>query len=172
MNFDTPYGIKFSTNSSTGVGSAIAGFVTPLQLTPGGINFNVPVVTSITGLSLIKSSSASGGIGYATGAGSSQIQSPSKSTAVTLNNICGKIQMAASALGATTSVSFTFNNNTIAATDVVIVNIATSATTNTYVITVDAVASGSCRIHLRNISATSRSEALVLNFAVIKAVQD
>jgi hypothetical protein len=136
---------------------------TPLQLV-GNLIYASTFATSI------KTQSGSG-IGYATGAGGAQTQSTSKSTAVTLNNICGKIQMAASALGATTSVSFTFNNNTIAETDVVIVNIATSATTNTYVITVDAVASGSCRIHLRNISATSRSEALVLNFAVIKAVQ-
>lgn len=152
----------FRTASSGTAGTSIS-WNTPLQLANN-------LIYASTFATSIKTQSGSG-IGYATGAGSSEIQSPSKSTAVTLNNICGKIQMAASALGATTSVSFTFNNNTIAATDVVIVNIATTATTNTYVITVDAVASGSCRIHLRNISATSRSEALVLNFAVIKAVQ-
>lgn len=39
-----------------------------------------------------------------------------------------------------------------------------------YQILVDAVAAGSCRIHLRNESAGSLSEALVLNFAVIKGV--
>jgi len=152
----------FRTASSGTAGTPIS-WNTPLQLV-GNLIYASTFATSI------KTQSGSG-IGYATGAGSSETQSTSKSTAVTLDKICGKIQMAASALGATTSVSFTFNNSTIAATDVVIVNIATSATTNTYFITVDAVASGSCRIHLRNISATSRSEALVLNFAVIKAVQ-
>jgi hypothetical protein len=124
----------------------------------------------IRGSSSILSTSTSAGVGYRTGAGSTQTQSTNKSTGVTLNNICGQITMNGAALGATTSVSFTFTNSTIAATDVVIVNIASAATTNTYLLTVDAVATGSCRIHLRNISATSRSEALVLNFAVIKAV--
>jgi len=127
-------------------------------------------VGPIRGSSSILSQSASAGVGYRTGAGSTQTQSTNKSTGVTLNNICGQITMSGAALGATTSVSFTFTNSTIAATDVVIVNIASAATTNTYLLTVDAVATGSCRIHLRNISATSRSEALVLNFAVIKAV--
>ena len=124
----------------------------------------------IRGISSILSQSTSAGVGYRTGAGSTQTQSTSKSTGVTLNNICGQITMNGAALGATTSVSFTFTNSTIASTDVVIVNIASAATTNTYLLTVDSVAAGSCRIHLRNISATSRSEALVLNFAVIKAV--
>jgi len=152
----------FRTASSGTAGTPIS-WNTPLQL----VNNLVYASTFATS---IKTQSGSG-IGYATGAGGSETQSTSKSTAVTLDKICGKIQMASSALGALTSVSFTFNNSTIAATDVVIVNIATTATTNTYNITVDAVASGSCRIQLRNISATSRSEALVLNFAVIKAVQ-
>ena len=39
-----------------------------------------------------------------------------------------------------------------------------------YAVQVDAVAAGSCRIQLRNISAGSLSEALTLNFAVFKAV--
>lgn len=120
--------------------------------------------------STVTTVSSTATIGYATTAGGTQTQSTNKSTGVTLNKICGQITMANVALAATTSVSFTLTNSTIAATDVVIVNIASAATTNTYTITVDAVAAGSCRIHLRNISATSRTEALVLNFAVIKAV--
>jgi hypothetical protein len=54
----------------------------------------------------------------------------------------------------------------IAAGDVVIVNIASGATTSSYGVGVQAVAAGSCSIHLRNVTAaTSLSEALVLNFA-------
>lgn len=175
MNFGLPYSIKLSQNSSTGVGSSITGWVTPIELTTGSVNFNVPIGSSINGQSSIKSSSASAGVGYATGAGSSVTQTTSKSTAVTLNNICGKIQMAASSLAGNTNVSFTLNNSTIAATDVVIVNASnvggSSPTANTYMVTVDSVLAGSCRILVRNVSAVSAAQALILNFAVIKAVQ-
>lgn len=113
---------------------------------------------------------ATKGVGYGTGAGGTVTQATSKATGVTLNKVCGQITMNNAALAAATSVSFTLTNSAIAATDVVVVNIATTATANSYAITVDAVAAGSCRIQLRNISAGSLSEALVLNFAVIKGV--
>ncbi|MBA2466881.1 MAG: hypothetical protein H0V46_04670 [Sphingomonas sp.] len=115
-------------------------------------------------------SSGTAGNGYSTGAGGAVVQATNKSTAVTLNKICGRVTMANTSLAAAASVSFTLTNSTIAATDVVLVNIASAGTTNAYVITVDAVAAGSCRIHLRNLSAAALGEALVLNFAVTKAV--
>lgn len=158
----------FRTASSGTAGTSIS-WIQPLELTTSFIYFNLPIATSV------KSSSASAGVGYATGAGNSITQLTSKSTAVTLNNICGKIQMSAASLAANTNVSFTFNNSTIAATDVVIVNasnVAGSApTANTYIVVVDAVLAGSCRILVRNTSASSAAQALILNFAVIKAVQ-
>lgn len=109
-------------------------------------------------------------IGYATGAGSTVTQLTSKATGVTLNKACGQITMHNASLAATTSVSFTLTNSAIAATDVVIVNIASGATTNSYITTVQAVAAGSCSITLRNYTAGALGEAVVLNFAVIKGV--
>lgn len=109
------------------------------------------------------------GIGYGAGAGGSVSQSTSKSTAVTLNKASGQIVMHAAALAAATSVSFTLTNNVIAATDVIAVNVASAASANAYQVGVDAVAGGSCRIQVRNVSGGSLSEAPVLNFAVIKA---
>jgi len=164
--------------ANTGVANADITWTNNIGLSPSGFtcytaasfSSSVSATTSVSAGTSIKSTSTSAGVGYATGAGGAQTQSTSKSTGVTLNNICGQITMNAASLAATTSVSFTLTNSSIAATDVMIVNIASAATTNTYVVTVDTVASGSCRIHLRNISATSRSEALVLNFAVIKSV--
>jgi hypothetical protein len=79
--------------------------------------------------------------------------------------------MNAATLNRNTGVSFTLNNTFIAATDVLIVNIASGATANIYTATVDAVAAGSCVIHLHNHSTgTDLSEAVVLNFVVIKGV--
>jgi len=110
------------------------------------------------------------GIGYVAGAGGAATQATSKSTGVTLNKVAGQITMNAAALAADASVSFILTNSVIAASDVLIVNIGAGATADAYMVTVDQVAAGSARIQLRNVSASPLSEALVLNFAVIKAV--
>ena len=126
---------------------------------------------AITASSSVKSTSTSGGLGYATGAGGTVTQATSKSTGVTLDKICGEIVMNNATLNRETAVSFTLTNSAIAATDVVVVNIKSAATANAYNVAVTAVAAGSCRIQVHNLLAgTDLSEALVLNFAVIKAV--
>lgn len=95
-------------------------------------------------------------------------QATSKATDVTINDRCGVITMNGAALAAATSVSFTANCAAVDANDTVVINIASGATVNSYVIGVDAVAAGSFRIHLRNITAAaSLSEALVLNYSII-----
>ena len=128
------------------------------------------LIQNLTNTGSILSSSATGGVGYATGAGGAVTQATSKSTGVTLNTVAGAITMNGAALANATSVSFTLTNSAIAARDCVNVNIQSVATADSYFVQADAVAAGSCRIQLRNISAGSLSEALVLNFAVIKAV--
>ena len=106
--------------------------------------------------------------GYSTGSGGTVTQITDKTTGVTLNKASGQITMNAAALAAATSVSFTLTNSTIAATDIVLVSVASGGTANTYQVGVDAIAAGSCRIHVRNVSALSQSEAIVLTFTVIK----
>lgn len=118
----------------------------------------------------VTSNSATSGIGYATGAGGSQTQSTDKTTGVTLNKICGRITMNSASLAAGAEVSFTLTNSTIAATDVVYVCIASGATAGAYNVQVDAVAAGSCRISLGNMSTGPLSEAVVLNYVVVKSV--
>ena len=104
------------------------------------------------------------------GAGGSVTQATSKSTGVTLHKASGQLIMNNAALAAGTSVSFTLTNSVIAATDALIVNIADGAAADSYDVAVSAVGAGNARIQLRNIAAGSLAEALVLNFAVIKAV--
>lgn len=110
-----------------------------------------------------------GKFGYSTGGGT-VTQATNKTTAVTLNAKSGQITMNNASMSSNTTAGFTLTNSFIAATDVVIVNIASGATADGYILTVDAVAAGSCRISVRHNSGGALSEALVLNFVVIKGV--
>lgn len=98
-----------------------------------------------------------------------ETQLTSKSTGVTLNTITGEITMNGAALASDTTVSFTLTNSTIAATDVLILNHIATGTAGAYLLNAQAAA-GSASINVRNITAASLSEAIVIAFAVIKAV--
>ena len=107
-------------------------------------------------------------IGYAAAAQGTVTQLTDKSTGVTLNKSAGQITMNNATLNATTNVAFVLTNSLLSAKDVVIVNVAggTAATTS-YNCWVSGHAAGSATIVLRNITAGSLSEAVVLNFAII-----
>jgi hypothetical protein len=110
------------------------------------------------------------GIGAGNSNGGTVTQATNKSTAVTLNRISGKITMNNASLASATSVAFTVNNATVEADDVPVVSLASGqATAATYQVTVDSSAAGSFVICVRNTSGGSLSEALVINFVVIKA---
>jgi hypothetical protein len=159
LNYDTNTVNVAATTASTSTTSGaliVAGGV--------GIGGNLNVGGSI------KSTSATAGIGYGTGAGGTVTQATSKSTGVTLNKVSGQITMNAAALSAAAEVSFTFTNSTIAATDVVVTAISSGATAGAYNTHVDALAAGSCRISITNFSTGPLSEAIVINFVVIKGV--
>ena len=108
--------------------------------------------------------------GYKIGTGAAVTQLTSKVTAVTIDAICGQITTSNSSISNGQILSFTVNNNTVVATDVVIANIASGATADVYDLTVTAVASGSFRLQIHNKTNSSYTDALVINFAVIKAV--
>jgi hypothetical protein len=110
---------------------------------------------------------ASEELGYAAAAQGVVTQATSKSTAVTLNKSAGQITTNAAALGATTTVTFTFNNSTISTNDTVILTVAAGATAGGYNAWVTGLNAGSATIALRNITGGSLSEAVVLNWAVI-----
>jgi hypothetical protein len=118
----------------------------------------------------IRSIHATEGIGYATGAGGAVTQATSKATGVTLNKACGQITTATDALAAGAEVTFIVTNSAVAATDAIVANHASGGTVGAYSVSVSAVAAGSFRITITNLSGGSLSEALVINFAVIKGV--
>jgi hypothetical protein len=107
--------------------------------------------------------------GYGTGAGSTATQSPNKTTSVTLNKPCGQITCSNAALAADTTVSFTLTNNTIEAGDVLVLNHVSGGTVGSYLLNAQSAA-GSATINIRNISTGPLSEAIVIAYAIIKAV--
>jgi hypothetical protein len=140
-------------------------------LVGGAARFQVTKAGAVTAAGSVKSTSASGGIGYATGAGGVVTQATSKSTGVTLDKVCGTITMHNATLAHQTPVAFTLTNSAIEATDVVAVCVKSGGTAGAYLVSAGAVAAGSCSITLFNCqTAGNLSEAVVLQFAVIKAV--
>lgn len=112
------------------------------------------------------SSSSTGGIGYAAGAGGTVTQAASRTTGVTLNKVSGAITLA-SASGSMTPTTFTVANSTVAATDVVMVCQKSGA--DKYIALVTAVAAGSFSITFYTTGGTT-TEQPVFNYAVMKAV--
>jgi hypothetical protein len=105
------------------------------------------------------------GLGYGAGSGGTVTQATSKGTTVTLNKPTGQITMNNAALLPATSVAFQLNNSLIGIYDTLIC--AASQNANYSVETLQ-VGAGGCAIRVTNITAGSLSEALVINFAIIK----
>lgn len=132
--------------------------------------------SSIQAGNSIKSTNSSAGVGYGTGAGGSVTQITNRATGVTLNTICGKIQTDTTSLAAGASAEFTVTNSAVALNDVVVVsqqsgssNVAgVAGTTHVHVVT---VAASSFILSVDNQSTTTaETGAIIINFAVIKAV--
>lgn len=135
-----------------------------IHIEPYPWQFNSPSPGGLT------SSSPTAGIGYATGAGGTVTQATDKSTAVTLNKICGQITMNAASLAAGAEVVFTVTNSACAATDVPYAIHQTAGTAGSYLVNTCNVAAGSFQITVSNASAGALAEAIVLGFFIHKAV--
>ena len=121
---------------------------------------------SVTTGQAVLAISATGGLGYGTGAGGTVTQATSRTTGVTLNTVCGAITLV-SAAGTATWQTFTVTNSAVAATDTV--NVCQKSGTDKYMMFVTAVAAGSFNISFATTGGTT-TEQPVFNFAVIKAV--
>jgi hypothetical protein len=113
---------------------------------------------------------ASQEIGYSAAAQGTVTQATDKSTGVTLNKSVGRITMNNAALAGGAAVSFTLTNSTISTNDTIIVcvsSVTTGSSAGAYTSYVSNMTAGSASITLRNLSATSYSEAVIINFAII-----
>lgn len=113
--------------------------------------------------------SATGVLGYGAGAGGTVTQSTSKSTAVTLNRPSGRIIMNNAALAANTSVVFSLNNSTMIQGDTLSVCIVGgTAGVATYEVNCFYNNSAPAYITLKNITGGALSEAVQIQFNVIR----
>lgn len=122
-----------------------------------------------TAVGAVLSSSPTAGIGYAAGAGGAVTQATDKSTTVVSNTITTAVTLNNAALAAATIVSFTFANSSIAATDTVVIEHQSAGTSAAYSFNAFPGA-GSAVISVRNNTAGSLSEAIVLRITVLKSV--
>jgi len=114
-----------------------------------------------------------GGIGYGTGAGGSVTQITSRSTGVTVNALCGKITTDTTSLAAEASAVFTVTNSAVEIGDVIAVSQRSGSDGGNTAVNVTTVAAGSFALRTSNNNAsggTAETGAIIINFAVIKAV--
>lgn len=125
---------------------------------------------TITASGAVTSSSASAGIGYATGAGGAVTQITSAATGVTLSRVTGQITTVALTTAAAVEERFTVTNTAVAATDVIVLG-TTYNGAGLPMLSVVNVTAGSFDVVISNVHATNALNALmVINFAVVKAV--
>jgi len=131
-----------------------------------------PVLGAATGTSLAVTgavtSSGTAGVGYATGAGGAVTQTVGRTNPTpSINKPTGSITLF-SAAGTTAYTSFTVNNNTVAATDSIILS--QQSGTDRYELNVTKItAAASFEITFRTTGGTT-TETPIFNFAVIKGV--
>jgi hypothetical protein len=139
----------------------------------GGPVLTTPTIGVATGTSLSTTGnqviSGAGKQGYTTGSGGTVTQATSKSTSVTLNKPTGQIILNNAALAGDTTVSFTLTNSVIEGGDILILNHISAGSAGSYLLNAQSTA-GSANMNVRNITTGSLSEAIVIAFAVIKAV--
>lgn len=118
----------------------------------------------------IRQHHATNGIGYGTGAGGAVTQATNRSTGVTVNKSSGAITTDTTSLAAGAEATFTVTNSAVAIGDVVALSSRSGAAATT-VAYVSAVAAGSFDITISNLHAsTAETGAIIINFAVVKAV--
>ena len=88
---------------------------------------------------------------------------------MTLSKSNGSITLDAANLNAATTVSFTLTNTVIEAGDILVMNHLSGGTAGAYTLNAQCAA-GSAAINVRNVTAGNLAEAIVIRFAVIKAV--
>ena len=143
------------------------------QVVASGGTLTLEAGATLSAAVALKSSSPSGGVGYATGAGAAVTQLTNRTTGVTINAICGQITTHNASLAAEGTAKFTVTNSAVAIGDTVIVTQQSGSNGGGTIVHVTTVANGSFEIavHNGNVAAgTAETGAIIINFSVIKAV--
>jgi hypothetical protein len=113
---------------------------------------------------------ASQELGYSAAAQGTVTQATDKSTGVTLNKSAGRITMNNAALAGGAVASFILTNSLISTNDTISVCVSSNTTgsaAGAYTTYISYLSAGTALISLRNLSATSYSEAVIINYTII-----
>lgn len=163
----------FAAGGRTSIGAAAS---TEVQAGSGGVyirNYPSVAANTLVGAALVDFNVTPAGaqlstpqlLGYGTGAGGTVTQPTNKSTAVTLNKPCGRITTHNASLPGGTSVAFTFNNSLIGTDDGV--DVWCSSPQN-YKVRTGVPSTGSVPVYIENTTISGLSDALTINFRVLK----
>ncbi len=131
---------------------------------------NLTVLGNITSNIALERVLSSGPIGFVSNAGSIVTQSTNKANLVAMSKVCGQIITSNASLSANTSVGFRFYNEYISSTDILVLNIAAGASEASSRVQVESMNANLANIRIYNIGGGTLSEAITLNYALIKAV--
>ena len=138
---------------------------------PGGV-FDPSRDVVVTGqIASAGPKTSSSGIGYTAGAGAVVTQLTNRTTAVTINALCGTITTNNASLGAELAASFIVNNACVSVGDVVVLSQRSGAVGVMTTVEVIAQAAGSFTIAVMNGNAaggTAETGAIAIGFAIIK----
>jgi hypothetical protein len=135
----------------------------------GTLTLNSPTLTVSGNLTASGNLRTNGGVlGYSTGAGGTVTQGTNRSTGVTISKASGSITLFSTTTTAGQISTFTVTNNTVVATDTVVVS--QQSGVGIYFVGVTNVTTNSFQISVFTPASVGSAEAPVLNFAVIKAV--
>lgn len=161
-----PAAVSLGTNGVQGLNGSVLTFAAPGTYQFRFQTFDGGSTLTLFDLNRPLLGSDQAAVGYGAGAGDTVTQITDRTTGVTVDALCGSIVLV-SAAGTTSWQSFVVTNNTVVATDTIIVN--QKSGSDLYMIHVTAVSSGSFQITFATTSGTT-VEQPVFNFAVIKAV--
>lgn len=119
-----------------------------------------------TGSNLVTSST--GAVGYGAGSGGTVTQLTSKSTSVTLNKPSGQIITSSSALGAGVTTAFILNNTLLTGNDNIKVIVGGTEAAGAYQADCTYCVNGVANITIKNLDSISRTDAVAINFTIIK----
>lgn len=154
-----PTGMKVWTG--TAWDDAYANLSSKFDKTGGAISGGISVAGNVLAVS--------GAIGYGLGAGGAVVQATSKSTAVTLNKPTGRITTHNSELAAGATATFLCFNSYVSATSCVVVSgiyVGGASYPSNYQIDATQLDAGYFVMRIKNLSAGSLSDALVIQFNV------
>lgn len=156
-----------SASTSAGFGATLT---TKFAVTATGIN-NAAIGATTPSTVAATTLTANTSLGFASGAGGAVTQTTSKTTAApALNKSTGQITMHNASMAAGAVVTFTMPNSVATAVDMVLTSHHSGGTIGPYLINGRVSAAGTLSFSVRNTSAGALAEAIVIKFALIKAV--